>query len=664
MRSVVAILLTVFLFPVATLPVMAGTRVALVIGNSAYANVSELANPKNDGAALAKALRGAGFDEVTELRDLDQAGLRRALKEFTANARGAETALIYYAGHGVEVGGTNYLVPVDATLAQATDVEFEAVPLDNVRTAVSGATKLRLIILDACRNNPFKLAASGGKRSVGRGLARVEPNANELIAYAAREGTVASDGRAGNSPYATALVKYLGKPGLEIRLLFGQVRDDVVAATAGEQEPFTYGTLGGEAIFLNGASASSASQPADAGTASKPVSEPGGSLLTEAAAAWAAAQGTTSAAVLKAYIARYKGTIFGEMAVARLEELQGAAAPAPASTPSPSPSTSPSDEDMFANAPPEDEPADATPVVARSLTIEPQVTAVGKWAEGVAFDGHSLWVAESGQRTIAELDPDSRALIRRVNVGRLPVGMEATADGRVFSLVQTDKSVWMQAPGAAKGKRLASLKDCPQDIAVTDKAVWVLTLQDCSSADSRALAINLKTGKQAQTVWLGEWGQALAAGLGKIWVAHVRGGIVNMIDPDSLAVDNIVIDGASFWDVATNSSRVFAGGRIGEDNAQGLIVAIDPASGREVARRDVDQMINVIVADDASVVALGLDGRIWVLSAETLAIEKVIDLTTGAFRPSDALIVGDRLFVVCQQCDGENGAVLTIAGLR
>src|SRR5207244_8162953 len=118
-------------------------------------------------------------------------------------------AVVYFAGHGVEVDGRNYLVPTDATLAKATDVDFEAVSLDAVRTAVSGASKLRLVILDACRNNPFKLASSDGKRSVNRGLARIDPGANELIAYAARKGTVASDGGGGggggNSPYAAAL---------------------------------------------------------------------------------------------------------------------------------------------------------------------------------------------------------------------------------------------------------------------------------------------------------------------------------------------------------------------------------------------------------------------------------------------------------------------------
>ncbi len=226
-------------------------RVALVIGNSKYDTVSELANPTKDAAAVDRTLRAIGFD-VRLVEDLDQRDLLKALKAFSDAAAGADTALIYYAGHGVEVDGRNYLVPTDAVLAKATDVEFEAILLDNVRTAVSGASKLRLVILDACRNNPFKLTNADDKPSVGRGLSRVEPGANELVAYAAREGTCPSDGTGKeNGPYAAALVKYLVEPGLEIRLLFSRVRDEVMSTTGQAQEPFVYGSLGGEALYLN-----------------------------------------------------------------------------------------------------------------------------------------------------------------------------------------------------------------------------------------------------------------------------------------------------------------------------------------------------------------------------------------------------------------------------
>jgi formylglycine-generating enzyme required for sulfatase activity len=234
------------------LPALAdGERVALVIGNAAYTDVGTLANPIIDAEAVTKAFEAAGFDNVRHVDNLSADAMRQELKDFSARAAEAEIAVVYYAGHGVEVNDQNFLVPVDAKLLRSTDVEFEAIPLATVRSAVSGASKLRIVVLDACRNNPFKLASNNGKRAASRGLGNIEPSAGEVVAYSAKEGTLAQDGPTGaNSPFATALVKSLNQPGLEIRLLFGKVRDDVLASTANEQEPYTYASLGGEAIYL------------------------------------------------------------------------------------------------------------------------------------------------------------------------------------------------------------------------------------------------------------------------------------------------------------------------------------------------------------------------------------------------------------------------------
>ncbi len=239
-------------FFVIALPAQAaGKRVALVIGNAAYTDVGSLANPIADAKAVSLAFEAAGFDEVRHVDNQSANAMRQELKDFSAKAANAEIAVIYYAGHGVEVADQNYLVPVDAKLLRSTDIEFEAIPLSIVRSAVSGASKLRIVVLDACRNNPFKLSGNGGKRAATRGLGNIEPSAGEVVAYSAKEGTLAQDGpRDENSPYATALVKSLNEPGLEIRLLFGKVRDDVLSSTKNEQEPYTYASLGGEAIYL------------------------------------------------------------------------------------------------------------------------------------------------------------------------------------------------------------------------------------------------------------------------------------------------------------------------------------------------------------------------------------------------------------------------------
>lgn len=234
-------------------PALAEKRVALVIGNSDYQNVTPLTNPLNDAAAVAAVLTKANFDIVDSKSNLSGIEMRRALRDFGSKVRDADVAVIYYAGHGIELDGTNYLIPVDAKLETDTDVLDEAFPLDRFIVAADPAKQLRLVILDACRDNPFSktMKRSIGSRAVTRGLAKVEPsNPNTLIAFAAKAGSTASDGEGKNSPFATALVKYMTKPGLDLRKAFGFVRDDVLKATSNKQEPFVYGSLGGNDVAL------------------------------------------------------------------------------------------------------------------------------------------------------------------------------------------------------------------------------------------------------------------------------------------------------------------------------------------------------------------------------------------------------------------------------
>jgi uncharacterized caspase-like protein len=236
-------------------PALAEKRVALVIGNSAYQNVTPLINPSNDAKAIAATLTKAGFDSVDERLNLSGIETKRALREFGAKVRDADVAVIYYAGHGIELEGTNYLIPIDAKLEVDTDVLDEAFPLDRFIVAADPARQLRLVILDACRDNPFNktMKRTIGTRAVSRGLAKVEPtNPNTLIAFAAKAGSTASDGegKGRNSPFAAALMSYLTQPGLDLRKAFGFVRDDVLKVTNNRQEPFVYGSLGGNDVSL------------------------------------------------------------------------------------------------------------------------------------------------------------------------------------------------------------------------------------------------------------------------------------------------------------------------------------------------------------------------------------------------------------------------------
>jgi uncharacterized caspase-like protein len=253
MRTVAAIVLAVWSTWLFSQPALAEKRVALVMGNSAYQNVNRLANPTNDSGAMSEIFKGAGFDVVELKRDLKVAEMRRILRDFSDTVRDADVAIVYFAGHGIEIDGTNYLIPVDAVLERDIDAFDEAIPLDRLLTVIEPAKQLRLVILDACRDNPFNktMKRTIGARAIGRGLAKVEPaSPNTLIAFAAKAGSTASDGDSKNSPFTAALVKYLPRPGLDLRKAFGFARDDVLKATNNKQEPFIYGSLGGDDVAL------------------------------------------------------------------------------------------------------------------------------------------------------------------------------------------------------------------------------------------------------------------------------------------------------------------------------------------------------------------------------------------------------------------------------
>jgi Caspase domain len=248
-------------------PAFAGKRVALVLGNSAYQNAPRLTNPVNDAALMAETFKKAGFDVVVSKQDLGAVETRRVLRDFSDGAADADIAVIYYAGHGIEVDGVNYLIPVDAKLERDNDVFDETFSLDRVLVAIEPAKKLRLVILDACRDNPFAktMRRTVALRSISRGLAQIEPaSSNTLIAYAAKAGSTAQDGDGKDSPFTIALSRHLTTPGLDVRKAFGFVRDDVFKATANRQEPFVYGSLGGEDVPLVPAPAVAAPVPAPA----------------------------------------------------------------------------------------------------------------------------------------------------------------------------------------------------------------------------------------------------------------------------------------------------------------------------------------------------------------------------------------------------------------
>ncbi|MEX0285061.1 MAG: caspase family protein [Paracoccaceae bacterium] len=243
--------------------VWAAERVALVVGMGAYQTIPTLANTTNDARGIADSLERIGFD-VTLSIDAGANEFKRVLDEFAFRSETADLALIYFAGHGIEVQGENFLIPIDAKVASNTDVQRQSVSLKQMLAAVERARKMRIVILDSCRDNPLgdeidlaavaaQSTAGDGTTRGGGGLAAADPDRGTLVAFAARDGQVALDGRGDNSPFATALMEKMVTPGLEISLMFRQVRDRVMVMTENLQEPHTYGSLTGIPFYLAGA---------------------------------------------------------------------------------------------------------------------------------------------------------------------------------------------------------------------------------------------------------------------------------------------------------------------------------------------------------------------------------------------------------------------------
>jgi Caspase domain len=291
-------------------PAFAEKRIALMIGNSVYKNVPRLTNPTNDASLLAATLQAAGFDEVTTRLDATTSEMRMALRAFALQARDADVAVIYFAGHGIELGGKNYLIPIDATLETDTDVLDEAFPLDRFIHAVEPARRFGLVILDACRDNPFAggMKQTASSLAYGQGLAKVEPsNLNTLVAFAAKAGSTATDGYGKNSPFAKALAQYLPKPGLDIRKALGFVRDEVLKSTGNKQEPYAYGTLGGDDMpLVGGAPVVAEPEPKPDNPARKDYEF---ALQLGTAAGWAA------------FLARYPDGYYADLARGQLSKI-------------------------------------------------------------------------------------------------------------------------------------------------------------------------------------------------------------------------------------------------------------------------------------------------------------------------------------------------------
>jgi len=296
-------------------PTAAAERVALVIGNADYAHTSTLRNPRNDAEGVAAALERFGFEVITAF-DADRDAFQEKVRAFGRSLRGSDSAVFYYAGHGLQVDNKNFLIPVDARVSDEVDLDFEAIELASVLRLMQRADGARIVFLDACRDNPMarSLSRTMGTRSsaVGRGLARVDSGSGTLIAFATRPGAVALDGEKGNSPFTAALLEHIETPGLDIGLMLRRVRREVIARTNGAQVPWSSSSLTTDFALAPGA---------EDGPSEEQAPTPSHSPRSEAAQAWSSIKDTDNERMLEVFIRRHPDSVYAEFAKIRLEEL-------------------------------------------------------------------------------------------------------------------------------------------------------------------------------------------------------------------------------------------------------------------------------------------------------------------------------------------------------
>jgi len=296
-------------------------RVALVIGNSSYTSTTWLRTPVNDATDVASALNRLGFD-VIRGTDLDYTGMREKVKLFSEHLFGADVGLFYYGGHGIQVSGKNYLVPIDAKLSATSDLDFVAMDLDLVLRNMERETSTNIVFLDACRDNPLvaNLAKSMGTRSgaITRGLARVESGIGTLIAFATQPGNVALDGAGRNSPFAAALLKTIERPGIPISDVMISVRREVLRETGNRQVPWDHSSLTGQ-FYFTAPAAAVPSAPVPKAAAPEPA-QPNLEL-----AFWDSIKNERNPRLFEAYLDRYPNGTFAEIAKVILQDAKVAA---------------------------------------------------------------------------------------------------------------------------------------------------------------------------------------------------------------------------------------------------------------------------------------------------------------------------------------------------
>jgi uncharacterized caspase-like protein len=434
-------------------------RVALVIGNAAYKSVTTLQNPVNDSRAIAKSLRSLGF-EVVERENVGREGFASAVREYGDKLRGASVGLFYFAGHGLQVKGRNYLVPVDADIAREDEVQYRSFDVNEVLDKMDSArTAVNIVVLDACRNNPFARSFKPAQT----GLAQMDAPTGTLIAFATAPGSVAQDGDGSNGLYTGALLKHIAAPGVAVEQMFKRVRVDVVNASKNQQVPWESSSLNRDFAFASAAAA----KPVAATVAPNPAA----TVATELAldlAFWDAVKDSRSAADYRAYLEQYPGGRFA--ALARVRAAAGAAVPSAPSA-SAAPATVVASVPLAVNAP----SAAPSTQAASNLVRWKQGTATkelalntGSAVDAVAQSPEGLYVAAASAGAVHWIDALRASVVGSAKVyepaSGQTVSLQFSADGRWLLLgqqaagrgssqlidVASSRSVWTRPSQSAK----------------------------------------------------------------------------------------------------------------------------------------------------------------------------------------------------------------------
>jgi carboxyl-terminal processing protease len=398
-------------------------RVALVIGNSAYkGSLPALTNPSNDAKLMAKTLKGIGFD-VIQAEDADQAGMKKAIGEFgdkLAAAGNTATGLFFYAGHGLQVAGENYLIPIDAQIEKEADVDLSAVSAETVMKQMEFAgAAVNIIILDACRNNPL----STGTRGMTRGLARIDSAPKgSFIAYSTAPGSVAQDGDNGDSPYTLALAKTLSQPGLSIGDVFQNVRTDVLASTGGQQTTWDSNSLTGQYYFTPPAAEPAAAEASTGNNSAQLGTVTDSGAMDPDSLFWNNVKTSSDPADYEAYLKKYPNGDYAGIATNRIKRLQSGGQVASADTGNNAPSAARSTGDATQQNP---------------SALEQPKSAVDSGSDVVFVAVDQTVYAKSGGQV--RVQPDSRTAL----LVKLPTNAEVhatgkSADGRWWRIATAD----------------------------------------------------------------------------------------------------------------------------------------------------------------------------------------------------------------------------------